>query len=203
VGTSASTLNAVLGAWIAIKCDGVLVFTSDAAVFRLSQEFIISNHKLTLDASGLSHGVALLPASNARHFSLSGSSANLTAKAVTFQNARVYSPTITVTGGSIVFGTQSHGWFEGCTWFNNTIATDASWALGGAIAGSPGQLTFQSCTWRLNIARGRHGNGGALHLSTPDATSRLVIQNSRFIGNVAQVRTIGSTDTIHAMKAVC
>jgi hypothetical protein len=195
----------VLGAWVAIKCDGVLVFTSDAAVFRLSQEYILSGHKLTLDASGLSRGVALLPASNTRHFTLWGSNANLTAKAITFQNVRIYSTSTgsALTGGSIFFGTQSHGRFEGCTWFNNSIAAEATWALGGAIGGSAGQLTFQSCTWRLNVARGRHASGGAIHMSTPDATSRLVVTNSKFIGNVAQVRTIGSTETIHAMKAVC
>lgn len=165
----------------------MLLFTSPGARLQLLRSHSVTSRRLRLDASSLTVGVTLLSAPSTRHFSVTGSSGNLTASGITFANGRVSSISGDAGGGSVLFSDGANGMFSNCA-FRNNSATSTATAQGGAVHGvGAGQLVFRSCLWQGNTVVGSGtARGGALH--TEGNGTQLVISSSTFTANQALVR---------------
>jgi hypothetical protein len=186
IATSATTLNTVLTSWSGSACDGTIVFSSSGASLTLPQTYTFSS-RLILDASGLGSSVTLLAASSTRHFTFSGSAANLTATNIIFANGAVTSAA-SANGGSVQLLSSASGLFTSCTFSGNSLKSTGADAYGGAIyAYASGRLMLRGCTLSGNTISASTGcAGGAIYVSS--ASSALIIIRSRFIRNRAKVR---------------
>lgn len=174
----------------------MLLFTSPGARLQLLRSHSVSGRRLRLDASSLSVGVTLLSAPSARHFSVTGSTGNLTASGITFANGRVSSTSGDAGGGSVLFSGGANGLFSNCV-FRNNSATSTATAQGGAVHGvGAGQLVFRSCQWQGNtvVASGT-ARGGALHAEGNG--TELIISTSTFTANQASVRPRTLQSVVH------
>jgi hypothetical protein len=185
ITNSATTLDAVLNAWISISCWGTIRFTTNNARIRLLNEYTLTG-KLQLDASGLADGVTLVAASNKRFFTINDN-ANLTAKGVTFADSQ-FRWSSSVWGGGFYFG-YSSGMFEGCTFRNITAFSDMH-AIGGAMYMSGGTYVFRDCVFRDNNCIGYNKiQGGAIYTDDSNAI-KLTVVGTSFINNRAVVSAL-------------
>lgn len=172
----------MLAAWQGVACDGVITFTSANARLQLSTSYTLTGRKVVLDASGLSSGVTLLAAPASRHFRVTGSTANLTAKAITFQNGRINMTSGNARGGSLFVELGGSGYLEDCVFRNNSV-TSSSLAEGGAIyASGSGAIVLRRSVLLDNVVTAAvQGNGGAVFIST--VTMPIVFISSRLVSN--------------------
>jgi hypothetical protein len=182
IGNDGSLLNTVLNAWDSFGCDGTLRFTTGGAVMQLTQQYVISNRKLILDASGLSSNVVLLPASQSRFFQIQ-SSGNLTAKGITFNGVRINS-TSPQWGGAIYLYLGSL-YLESCVVCNNTIySSNLAQGAGLFLVGATEVLLRDTIVRDNKILSESQGDGGGMFLFN---VQRVIIASSDITGNSCEV----------------
>jgi hypothetical protein len=179
-----SLLNTVLSAWSSFGCEGTIRFSTGGAVMQLTQQYVISNRKLILDASGLSSSVVLKPAIQSRFFQIQ-SSGNLTAKGITFNGVRINSTTYQL-GGALYIVSSGSLYLESCVVCNNTIYGKSLAAGAGLYSGSGTEVTLRDTVVRDNkVISPVQGEGGGVYLGN---AKRLTIASSNITGNSCEVR---------------
>jgi hypothetical protein len=185
IGNDGSLLNTVLNAWGTTGCDGTLRFTTGGAVMQLTQQYVISNRKLILDASGLRPNVVLLPARQAIHFTVQ-SSGNVTAKGITFTGSRVnITSNFQQLGGAFFLQFSGSLYLESCIIQNNTIVGEMFASGGGICSQGGGELRLRNTVIRDNKAIAKTAaEGGGIYVYN---TKRVIIEWSNITGNTCEV----------------